>query len=367
MKKTLLSFVLLFALETISAQSRLIWTAFGQGRIETGNLDGTERDTLLSFDGSSDGLAFDAASQAFYFTNGPQNAIMKMPAGAQSAEVIVSGLELPEEIVIDPVNNKIYWSDWGQNKIQRANMDGSGTEDIYQETSLHPKGLFLDTISQNLYFSQQSGVIAKIDLNTLIIDTITTASGVPTKIEVDMDTGKIYWSNQDFAGSKIQRCNLDGSGAEDIAVGLGLTYGIAIDKAAGKIYWTDWGGDFPKYLKRANLDGNDIEGVFEFTGYSPYALIIVDGLVSNSKEVLFENNISTNVFPNPVAGFLNIEIEKLNEKFSVEIYDSRGILINSTKNNKYSARLDFSGYASGIYLLKIKSGNKVAWEKVVRS
>ncbi len=77
--------------------------------------------------------------------------------------------------------NKVYWTDNRADKIQFANLDGSGVEDLVTAGLTYPHGLALD-----------------------------------------MARGKMYWT--DHGTGKIQRANLDGTGVEDLIAGLG--YGL---------------------------------------------------------------------------------------------------------------------------------------------
>ena len=52
----------------------------------------------------------------------------------------------------------------------------------------------------------------------------------------------------------IRRANLDGSDIEDLVFGADPR-GLALDVVGGKIYWTDWSG----MIRRANLDVSNIE------------------------------------------------------------------------------------------------------------
>ena len=51
---------------------------------------------------------------------------------------------LPEDLALDLGAGKMYWTDGGTNKIQRANLDGSGVEDIAIPGLRDPVGLALD-------------------------------------------------------------------------------------------------------------------------------------------------------------------------------------------------------------------------------
>ena len=110
--------------------------------------------------------------------------------------------------------SKLYWTDWGTDRIQRANLDGSGVEDLVVGGGLDgPDGLALDLAG-----------------------------------------GKMYWT--DAGANKIQRASLDGANVEDLVTGLGIPYGLALDVAGGKMYWTDRQNS---RIQRSELDGTEVE------------------------------------------------------------------------------------------------------------
>lgn len=95
------------------------------------------------------------------------------------------------------VSTKMYWANYFGDKIELANLDGSGRE-----------------------------VVLTTDL--------------PIGIALDIAGDKMYWtSGSGYDIQKIQRSNLNGSGIEDLVSGSDYPYGIALDIAEGKMYWTD--------------------------------------------------------------------------------------------------------------------------------
>jgi hypothetical protein len=74
-------------------------------------------------------------------------------------------------IALDLVGGKMYWPQTLADKIQRANLDGTGIEDL-----------------------------------------VTTGTSVPQGIALDIASGKMYWGAQ--GANKVSRANLDGSGVE---------------------------------------------------------------------------------------------------------------------------------------------------------
>ena len=124
---------------------------------------------------------------------------------------------------------KLYWTDWGTDKIQRSNLDGSGVEDL-----------------------------------------ITTGLEFPVGLALDVSGGKLYWTDADT--DKIQRSNLDGSGVEDlVTTGLGAPFGLALDVSGGKLYWTDAGTD---KIQCSNLDGSGVEDLVTTGLESPDGLAL---------------------------------------------------------------------------------------------
>ena len=74
-----------------------------------------------------------------------------------------------------------------------------------------------------------------------------------THLSVDIEAGKIYWTDQLVTSKSVQRANLDGSNLEDVISGAaGLPMGVAIDGYNEKLYWTEYGTGT---INRSNLDG----------------------------------------------------------------------------------------------------------------
>ena len=63
----------------------------------------------------------------------------------------MTGLDSPMGIALDVGGGQMYWTD-GRDKIQRANLDGSGVTDL--ATGLYdPTGIALDLDAGHIYFT----------------------------------------------------------------------------------------------------------------------------------------------------------------------------------------------------------------------
>ena len=52
---------------------------------------------------------------------------------------------VPDGIAIDVQNRHLYWTDTGTDRIERANLDGTGRQVIVQENHDEPRALVVDS------------------------------------------------------------------------------------------------------------------------------------------------------------------------------------------------------------------------------
>jgi low density lipoprotein receptor-related protein 5/6 len=103
-----------------------------------------------------------ALGQKMYLTDNEY--IKRANLDGTDLETLVSGLGWPFHIALDVSAGKMYWADAVAPKIQRANLDGGGVEDL-----------------------------------------VTTGLDFPAGIALDLSAGKMYWA--DAGAPKIQRAN----------------------------------------------------------------------------------------------------------------------------------------------------------------
>ena len=199
------------------------------------------------------GIALDVGRGKMYWTDYGTDKIQRANLNGSNVEdLITTGLSFPCVIVLDVGRKKMYWTDYGTDKIQRANLDGSNVEDLI--TGIATKDLALDVGRGKMYWTdtyvymyRKDDFTSRIQRANLdgsnVEDLITTGLDMPSGIALDVGRGKMYWT--DSGTNKIQRANLDGSNVEDlITTGLSVPFGIALDVERGMMYWTDlaWQG-----------------------------------------------------------------------------------------------------------------------------
>ena len=128
---------------------KMYWVELAIKRIRRANLDGTSiEDIVIRWPATIGRIALDLDARQIYWTVPVRGTIHRASLNGKNVEDLIIGLDEPEEIVLDPQSQKIYWTSWDRetdtHKIQRANLDGSNVTDILTELK-RVNGIALDT------------------------------------------------------------------------------------------------------------------------------------------------------------------------------------------------------------------------------
>ena len=231
-------------------------------------------------------LVVDPDSPPIYWTDYGTDKIQRVNLdGSNVQDLITSGLASPTGVALDVAGGKMYWVDIGTGKIQRANLDGTNVEDIGAGSV---SSIALDVAGGKIYWTTRTttritvsiigrttrttvSTIRRANLDGSNVEDLITRGlnlNVPNGIALDVAGGKMYWT--DGVADKIRRANLDGSNIEDLVTGLSVPIGIALDVSGSKMYWTDGGTD---KIQRANLDGSNVEDLVTAVS-DPYGITL---------------------------------------------------------------------------------------------
>jgi hypothetical protein len=199
---------------------------------------------------------------------------------------------------------KVYWAQnngigpGAPRKIRRANLDGSDMETLIT-FGLDPnegnKYLALDSGGGKMYFgtafTDGPRRIERANLDGTGREPLVEDTGVLKGLALDLVNGKIYWP--DSESQTIRRADLDGSNVETVPVATGgVPWAIAVDPLGGKIYWSTnaEGGGEPYHIHRANLDGTAPETIADGLIAFYMALDVENGWLYNS--ICYESGCS---------------------------------------------------------------------------
>ena len=287
-----------------SRPSKMYWAVRGGGfvpQIQRANLDGSGVEDLVKDVPMNDpvlgqpiGIALDVGAGKMYWTVENRHEIQRANLDGSGVETVLVLPDSPTGIALDVGAGKMYWTVWTiRHKIQRANLDGSGVETLYVKHPRYdrysggqagPRGIALDVGAGKMYWTDPSWHrIQRANLDGRGVEDVF-AGGEPTGIALDVGADKMYWTDETW--SRIYRANLDGSvpvHQDDIehlvttdtpnpTENVSYPYGIALDVGAGKMYWTQRhksssvkksvGRDPSRWnVWRANLDGSGVENL----------------------------------------------------------------------------------------------------------
>ena len=252
-------------LQTGKALPQLYWVDEAASRIlRTGRGSSRTVENLVTSGLESPGsIALDLGAGKMYWTDDGAHKIQRANLDGTRIEDLMtaaSGLEDPVGIALDLSGRKMYWIDRTPGKIYRSELNGSNVEELFANLD-QPYQVALNVAAGHMYWTERSGPrIRRADLdgaNSRLI--VPSGLADPMGIALDTMAGKMYWTERHAPMDKIRRANLDGSGAEDLVTSATHSLsGIALDVDAGKMYWTD---EVDNRIRRANLDGTGVDVV----------------------------------------------------------------------------------------------------------
>jgi predicted outer membrane repeat protein len=229
----------------------LIWGDVGTDSISVATLDGNHVTEVITGLNDPTSVAIDPDTGKVYWANDGDGRIQRANLDGSGVEDIVTGLTGPIAIDLYLAGDKIYWTDASGN-LSRANLDGS-LQEVINGDPVAPTGVAVDGPGSMVYWVDDgSDSIGQTDLTgTPMADLVTSSVNNTADLSLDLINNQIYWTN--MSTGQLWRANLDGSGVVSLNVG-GTPFGLALDPVGNKTYWMDSGSG---ELYRVNLsDGS---------------------------------------------------------------------------------------------------------------
>ena len=134
--------------------NKMYWTVWGDvNKIQRANLDGSNVEDLVTDVASLRGIALDISNGKMYWSDYGTGKIQRANLDGSGVEDLVTGLETPNGIALDLDGNKIYWVDEEATKVQCANLDGSNLNDLIVGLGGWTIGIALDISGEKIYWT----------------------------------------------------------------------------------------------------------------------------------------------------------------------------------------------------------------------
>lgn len=279
-------------------QYRLFYTSFhtgyqgspNDGRIQSASAyDGSDVRQLLDGLGSEPvAIALDVPGGQLYWTeigrhpatgsihranldgSAPQTLVTGIPAGTLGPKTL--------SLALDRAGGKMYWTIG--NAIYRANLDGSGSEQLFALPGVYNVAgvLALDLQAGKMYWTvsdyygpgYDTGTIWWADLNGTNAQALFPNVPRMTTLAFDPAGRKLYWMVDD----KIRRADPDGSNIEEVVTGVNEYFrtGLAAGPNGYRLYWIE--DEFLQQLDHFAGKNTLLDTVNAHPVYYPWALAL---------------------------------------------------------------------------------------------
>ena len=257
-------------------------------KIQLTNVGSSNAQSILTtgLEGPYD-IALDILRDKMYWTVAGK--IQSADLDGSNAKDVITGLDHPRDIALDVKGGKIYWTQGlVTHKICCADLDGTNVQNLISGLN-YPRSIALNMREGKIYWTEGSPETPKTRFTLLdskehwvegtpntakircagldgtnVQDLVTTGLDYPDGIALDVESGKIYWTQYLMSSlgmsslGKIRRADLDGTNVQNLVTGLGRPEDIALDVAGSKMYWIDANAN---KIQCSNLYGIGVQDV----------------------------------------------------------------------------------------------------------
>lgn len=249
----------------------MYWTDSSTGRIRRANLDGAGAATVLQGQILPKGIAFDPADAKLYWAAKGDDFFSDVirranTDGSNVEDVIIiecCSAVAPHGVAVDEIHRKLYWRD---DRIRRANLDGTEQEELGIAVSEPEGGIAIDAGAGRIYWADDTTYRA--DLNGENVEIIAGDAGAIRGISVDVQHHRVYWCMGVGGGARVRSAPADGGPVTDDVTPVLAPHGLALDRESGQLYWGDPGSNIlpDGAVRRCELNGAHVDTVVE-TGW----------------------------------------------------------------------------------------------------
>ncbi|XP_043971011.1 low-density lipoprotein receptor [Gambusia affinis] len=216
------------ALDLDIPNKKIFWSDLSQKKIFSSNIDmasNSANHNVVIENGieAPEGLVVDWIHGNIYWTDSTLKSIsVATTEGNKRKTLINEKLGRPRAITIDPENNFMYWTDWGEEaKIEKCGLNGVGRVALVTDNIEWPNGITLDMVNQRLYWvDAKLHAIFSVDVNGGTRHTIISGEeNVHHPFSLTVFEEKVFWT-ESFRGTVSSANRLTGNDINELATDL---------------------------------------------------------------------------------------------------------------------------------------------------
>ncbi len=209
------------------ANNHMYWAEYGGHSIRRANLDGTNVVNIVTgLSGAPAGLAIDFSNRRLYWTDADIrfSAIRRANLDGSGMQTVVN-TSSPRDIFL--TTTRMYWTDWYTGTLESAKLDGTDRRVLRTDLSL-PYGLEVDVVHGLLYWADSgSNRIRRANLDGTGAQDVLAATD-PVALALDSQAGRLFWDEFGTPPRTIYSANTDGSEKLQLVLDAGSPYDIAV-------------------------------------------------------------------------------------------------------------------------------------------
>jgi len=180
--------------------------------------------------------------------------------GSAVTQVYSGGVSI-SAVVVDILDNDLYWADDGNNSVTRSNLLG-GDITVLESYASNVDGIAITPSAGNVFWTEERFIVKAEDDGSGQVNIVSRPSYFGVGFHDTIE--RLYWS--DLNKLEMYYADADGENQHLFWAG-GVTTGgalaIQVDRANDKVYWLD-GGD--RWLRKADPDGSNLATVMYLPG-----------------------------------------------------------------------------------------------------
>ncbi|XP_049319662.1 nidogen-2 isoform X7 [Astyanax mexicanus] len=190
-------------------------------------------------------LDYDCRERKVYWTDLSGRTISRaaLEPGAEPEILINTGLMSPEGLAVDVARRRLFWVDSTPDKIETANLDGSGRRILFNTDLVNPRAIVVDSRSGTLFWTDWNREAPKIESSTVDGHNrrvlVREGIGLPNALTYDSTARRVCWAD---AGTKRLEC-VAPDGSDRRVLQSNLNYPFSMVFFSNHYYYTDWRRD----------------------------------------------------------------------------------------------------------------------------
>ena len=190
------------------------------------------------------GVGFDSMEQRVYWTDvtaGRETIHSSLLDGGDRRQLVTSGLDMPEDLVIDETNRNLYFTDSIARRIGVCSLDSSRGCAVLATDVEQPRAIALHVARRLVLFTDwgtNSKSIGQLGMDGKGRSSLVTKElGWPNGLAVDSVLDRVFWS--DARLDKIESIRLDG-GDRRVVLDTVVKHPFSLAVFEDRLYWSDW-------------------------------------------------------------------------------------------------------------------------------